>query len=157
MVAGAATIALAGPWRAEPVPPATSTSEPTPPPTPPAPAEPDLVGVTVEGDLVMIDPETGAIFRTVYQGLTIPRADHTTIGLTVTRDHAFADVAHVPGFPPDQPLVRESDPTEILRISLAGGTATRVADGVQPAVSPDGQTLAYGSLPSPTAPATAWT
>lgn len=151
VVVGAAVAVYAAPWQPmppvvtpsptlEPSPTPDVTPEPTVEPTPtetPEPVDPPIVALTDTGALVMVDPETGAITRTVYEGLSTD--DPWKTALTVSPDLLYAFVSHVVATEPGTRW-------EILRISLANGSAELVAEGIQPAISPDGSTLAYAGV-----------
>lgn len=124
-----------------PEPTETPTEDPEPDgtatPPPDAVVVPTLLALTVEGDLVELEPGTGAVVRVVTSGLSV--YDPGKIGLAVAPDGTRAwvttwDDAQV------NPL--------LVEVSLADGARRTVGVGVNPAISPDGSTLAYpGPLP----------
>lgn len=128
-----------------PTPTLAPAPSPTPSPTPtttqtPTPVDPPIAALTTGGDLVLLDPESGAVTSTVYEGLTT--TDPWKTALSVSPDRRFAYVSHVVSS-------EQGRGWEILRVSLADGSADPVAEGINPAVSPDGATLAYtGDDPS---------
>lgn len=151
-VSAAAVLAIgavvyAAPWRVPPPPPAdtpepTATSEPAPTPTPtetpepteePPTATPAPYAITSGGDLIELDPETGAVVRTVAS------SPDWTESLSLTPDRRYAYVG----------AMSYSDegadwPGEIQRVSLADGAVETVLTSANdPAVSPDGTRLAY--------------
>jgi hypothetical protein len=148
LVAGAAVAVVALPR--DPIPPVdppaptdtptpttdpTPTPSPTPSPTPtPEPVDPPIAALTTGGALVLLDPETGAVTSTVYEGLTT--SDPSKTSLTVSPDGLFAYASRVVS-------TEVGTAWEILRVSLASGSADLVAEGIMPAISPDGATLAY--------------
>lgn len=163
-VVGIAVAAWAvGTDREPPTPPAQTTAVPTPtptaepsptveptpvptadlglPPVEPVPTPP-LVAVTGDGEVVLLDPATGER-RLVVGGISTD--DPGKVAVTVDRSGSVAYVSHSTG--PDARY-------EILRISLTSGTTEVVAEGLGPALSPDGGTLAYAgpdaSLPEGT-------
>ena len=86
--------------------------------------DPPIVALTTTGDLVFLDPETGAIL-----GTHPAVADETPFGPAwVSTDQTFAYV------------VRDG---EVRRVGLVDGGVEVVAPGYAPAVSPDGRLLAY--------------
>lgn len=138
VIIGAAALVNAAPWDTTPVPPATPTPAPTqdhnPEPTPdhtpeptgePEPTEPPIVALTTNGDLVLLDPETGEIIEVVT-------SDESLRGpISLTEDRSFA----YPG--------RDGPPSDVVRVSLADGSTTTVVEGHSPSLSPDSRTLAY--------------
>ena len=157
-VLGLAVAVQAAPWEPDPVQPAVTatpspsttpsataqpspqpTAQPTPEPTttqptattPPVVATPPIVGVTTDGAVVTLDPGTGAVLTTLYRGVVT--TDPSKVGIDISPDGTVAYVSQT----------RDGDRLEILRIDVATGTSETIASGVEPAVSPDGRTLAY--------------
>lgn len=144
VVVGAAVAVYAAPW--QPVPPVVTpsptlepsptpdvTPEPTAEPTPTETPEPDLpaiVGLTSTGDLVELDPESGEVGETYLTGLADPSRT------TVTVDRATGVVFF-------DRLNEGTGRYEVVRLSLDTGDPQVVAEGFEPALSPDGRTLAY--------------
>jgi len=118
----------------DPVPAPTPSQTPTSTPTPEAPSEPPIVAVTEAGAVVLLDPQSGAPVATVMEGLSTE--DTAKMALTVAPDRSAAYVSQA---------VRTPDETrlEIIRVPLDGSPAEVIAEGMQPAISPDGRTLAY--------------
>lgn len=117
-----------------PSPAPTPSETPTTSPTPDPPAEPPLVALTNAGEIVLLDPQTGATLQTVMSGLSTE--DPAKIALTVAPDRTTAYVSNIV----DRPTGSER---EIVRVSLDGSSSEVIAEGMQPAISPDGATLAY--------------
>ncbi len=145
VVAGVAAVVHAAPWQA--VPPVQTpaptvepspTVEPTPDtsPTPdPTPAETatanPIVALTVAYELVEMDPDTGEVLR------VIATDDAWTGPISVSPDREYAYVGAAGDVTFDS----------IYRVSLRDGTADVVVEeGSDPAISPDGRTLAYVGL-----------
>lgn len=140
--------ALAGDGTTGPVPAPPATSDPAPTATVPAPRptkpEPEpsatapsvvtlapLVGLTTSGELLALDPSGGAAPRVVTTGL--PGYDPAKTTITVSTDGAWAYLSVV-----DEATADRS----VLRVGLTDGAVERVAEGMHPALSPDGRTLA---------------
>lgn len=97
-------------------------------------AEEIAVAVTADGRLVVLDSVSGAEIRELMDG--IPTDDPAKNDIAVTPDQREAYVA-VPG---DE----SGEGTDIVRVPVAGGEPeTVVTDAGSPAVSPDGDTLAW--------------
>ncbi len=133
-------VVYASPWQTPapaetPTPPPTvdPTPEPTPEPTPsqtPTPdALPPIVALTSQGALVPIDPATGEIGEPYVSGLPLWRDG----SVTIDRVHQVAYVG----------LSHDDGPGTIVRVSLEAGTWEHLAQGEDPALSPDGTVLAY--------------
>ncbi len=124
----------------EPTPSATRTSAPVPrptaTPTPTPPAVPSPVALTAAGELAELDPVTGAAVRTIA-------SDPEWSGrVALSPDRTYAYVTAL-GDPAD------SQAPEVQRVTLANGAVTTVASpGQDPAVSPDGTSLAYVAVDS---------
>lgn len=151
----AVAVQAVGSDREPPAPPAQTTTTPSPEPTaepsptpteepsqaPVEPATPaSLVAVTGDGEVVLVDPVTGERSAAVADGISTD--DPGKITVTVDAARTVAYVSHSTG-----PL----GTYEILRVSLTDGTAEVVAEGLAPALSPDGQTLAFTG-PDPALP-----
>lgn len=125
----------------EPTPTTTPSQEPSQPPTEPGPAP--LVAVTGDGEVVLLDPATGQRLVTVTGGISTD--DPAKVAASVDVQRTVAYVSHSTG---------PQGAYEVLRVSLTDGTTDVVAEGLGPALSPDGRTLAYAgpdpSLPSST-------
>ena len=99
-----------------------------PPPT--TPGRPGVVAVTADGALVVLDPSTGAVARTLVASgvvgdeIAVPRGGNTVY---------FA--------------AARGCTDEIESVPLAGGTPALIAPGVLPAISPDGTRLAFARNP----------
>lgn len=152
-VVGIATVVYAvAPWQ-EPLPPADPTpvvtpsrtpdpprpsTEPrTPEPEPVATADdallpPPIVAITSGGDVVELDPTSGAVTRAVIQGL-----EGTWGRSSLSPDRRALYAARALG----------AGPWEVVRISLVDRSVTPVAIGYDPAVSPDGRQLAFAGGP----------
>lgn len=104
-------------------------------PPPGAPAE--IVAATSDSRLVVMNAETGAVLRTLADGL----GAGTTIAVTPDRERVFFDRPNSP----------ESDPPrELLTVPTSGGEVSRLIGGAgQPAVSPDGRLLAFVRYQAP--------
>lgn len=117
----------------------TPTTTPTPTPTPTPTSEPPvvaarpLVGLTWDGRLLLrlLDPGTGEVRSEVAPDIGLPAG--RTLAVTPDGTAAFVTAA---------PVDRGWD-SLLYRVSLADGSAQQVADGWDPAVSPDGRTLAF--------------
>jgi WD40-like Beta Propeller Repeat len=108
------------------------TEEPSATPTP-TPVEPPIVALTSAGDLVLLDPATGATQRTIA-------SDPSWTGpITVDPNREYAYVG-AEDFSPGT-----TDPETIDRVSLSDGSAEDLLAGYGPAISPDGRTLAYSA------------
>lgn len=127
----------------EPTPSLQPTPTPAPPPStaeptvaPPAVVEtPNIVALTVDGELVLLDAATGERVALIRDGFTPLRdgvAPRGHLALTPDRRHAF--VSEPPA---------DGGENTIVRVSLEDGSRQDVAFGYSPAVSPDGRTLAY--------------
>ncbi|MGH9026103.1 MAG: TolB family protein [Acidimicrobiia bacterium] len=101
----------------------------------------EVVAVTTDGRVVVLDSATGAEQRTLAEG-ALADADGPAVatdGKTVYFMRAINDVGC------DSDGDRALDPVpEIARVSVNGGAVDTVATGVRyPALSPDGRYLAY--------------
>lgn len=112
--------------------PPTPTEPPTPTPT--APDRDDVaVMVDADGRVVVIDATTGDEVRELLDGVRVDDPASNDIAMTPDRAAVFVVV------PPDEP----PGTSDIVRVPVDGGQQETVAQGTVPAVSPDGQTLAY--------------
>jgi len=100
--------------------------------TPAPAARPGIAAVTTAGALVLIDPATGNITRTLVSGGV------TGGEIAASPDGSVIYFAQGAGCRP-----------AIEKIPAAGGTPAAVVTGSLPAISPDGTKLAYASEPSP--------
>lgn len=116
--------------------PTTDTPDdgsPTPSSPDPGPAQDTAVAVQADGRVVVLDPATGEEVRELLAD--VPAGDPASNDLAVTPDGSAAFVG-VPAEDPD-------GESEIVRVPIAGGEPETVAQGSMPAISPDGETLAY--------------
>lgn len=146
VVIGAVTLVNAAPWNTAPIPPATPTptQDPTPDPTPdasptPAPEEtapaqtPPPLGLSVNGDLVELDPTDGSVVRTIA-------SDPGWVGpLALDRERGTLYVTRHRGWDSDE------WPGTVQRVSITDGTIVDIGRGRSPALTRDGRTLAYVS------------
>lgn len=107
--------------------PSTSSTRPgSPGGAPSSPARPKvLVAVTTAGVLEDLDPSTGSPIRTLATGATGDELSVTPDGSSVYFEAAVGCMH------------------QIERVGVAGGSASVVATGSSPAISPDGTKLAY--------------
>lgn len=130
---------------ATPTPTDEAQSEPAKEPTPEPEAEPrNAFALTLAGDLVELQPENGAVTRSVA---TSPLWQDSS--LVISPDGAYAYVEAFNPMSDDGP----EWPGEIQRVSLdpsepegAATVETVVASATDPALSPDGGSLAYLSV-----------
>jgi hypothetical protein len=111
----------------------TVTTTAQPPASPAAsavPVPPGIVAVTTGGALVLLDPATGMVSRT----LAPAKVDADEISVSSAGVVYFA--------------VRHGCSDEIESVPVTGGTASEIATGSLPAVSPDGTKVAYAVEPS---------
>ncbi|PSO47422.1 MAG: hypothetical protein BRC32_04425 [Actinobacteria bacterium QS_8_72_14] len=95
-------------------------------------AEESAVALTANGQVAVVDTTTGKPLR---QLMSVPTDDPAKNDLAVTPDRRTAFVTR-PG--------SAGQPTDIARVPVSGGEPEIVAtDASSPAVSPDGETLAY--------------
>ncbi|PSO51635.1 MAG: hypothetical protein BRC31_06390 [Actinobacteria bacterium QS_5_72_10] len=95
-------------------------------------AEESAVALTANGQVAVVDTTTGKPLR---QLMSVPTDDPAKNDLAVTPDRRTAFVTR-PG--------SAGQPTDIARVPVSGGEPEVVAtDASSPAVSPDGETLAY--------------
>jgi putative cell wall-binding protein len=95
-------------------------------------AEESAVALTADGQVAVVDTTTGKPLR---QLMSVPTDDWANNDLAVTPDRRTAFVTR-PG--------SAEQPTDIARVPVSGGEPEIVAtDASSPAVSPDGETLAY--------------
>lgn len=118
---------------ATPSPTAEPTPEPTPTPTDDAGAGDAAVAVLADGRVVVLDPASGEERRELLDGVPVDDPAGNDVAVTPDGSDAFVVV------PPTDP---QGD-SEIVRLPVDGGTSETVAHGTVPAVSPDGDTLAY--------------
>lgn len=143
VVIGAAAIVNAAPWQNPPPPAETPapTVEPTPSETPePKPSQtpardalPPIVGLTVDGALLELDPDTGQTLRNIANDpdWSGPLAlDRERGHVYLTKDLGW-DSAGRPG--------------TVQRVSITDGTVVDIDRGRSPALTRDGRTLAYVS------------
>lgn len=96
-------------------------------------AEETAVALTRDGDVAVVDAGTGEEVRQLLDGVATEDPAKNDVAVTPDRDAAFVTR---PG--------GATEPTDIVRVPVAGGEAEVVAtDASSPAVSPDGETLAY--------------
>jgi hypothetical protein len=95
-----------------------------------APAPPGLVAVTTAGALVVLDPATGAVARTLVPSGVV--GDEVSVQSNGTVFFA----------------VKSGCSQEVESVADTGGTASPLVAGSLPAVSPDGTKIAYASEPS---------
>ena len=122
--------------------PSVSPVQPTPTPTPTAvdgPYPDTFVGITTEGDLVLTSAGDGSeIVVATAEELSGGRPfDSADIALAPDRSSVWVAL-HLRGR--DSAL---GSVGELLRVPLDGGTPQPVIQGYRPAVSPDGQKLAF--------------
>lgn len=128
-------LALAGCASAGSVRPATrAASSTTAPTTASATAPPPVVAVTGAGVVEVLDPRTGIQVRTLATGAT-----GDEVVLSPDRSTVYFEVAHG--------CARQID-----SVPLGGGATSFVADGTDPAVSPDARYLAYARQPDLSTP-----
>jgi hypothetical protein len=113
--------------------PASSSpaSTPSPSSTPSAAGPPAVVAVTKAGALVLLDPATGSVARTLVPGGVL--GDEISVspgGSTVYFARSHGCTTHVESVP------------------VTGGSATVIAKGSLPAISPDGTKLAIAREPA---------
>jgi hypothetical protein len=102
-----------------------------PPTSPPAPTEPGIVAVTTHGALVVLDPSTGSVIRTLAgSGVLGDEISVSPNGSTVYFAHGTA--CH----------------PEILSVNVDGSGTAPITTGELPAISPDGTKLAFTRQPS---------
>jgi WD40-like Beta Propeller Repeat len=107
-----------------------STSAAATAPASAAPPPPGLVAVTAAGALVVLNPATGAVARTLVAGGVV--GDEVSVQGNGTVFFA----------------VRRGCSDEIESVADTGGTPAAITAGSLPAVSPDGTKIAYASEPS---------
>jgi WD40-like Beta Propeller Repeat len=95
-----------------------------------APVPPAMVAVTAAGALVVLDPATGTVSRTL-------------VAAQVVGDEVSVSPAGTVYF-----AVQKGCKDEVESVPLAGGGTTEIAAGALPAISPDGSKLAYAIQPS---------
>ena len=115
--------------------PTTPAPEPTPeqtpdPTAPPVTTDRPLVALTPEGRLVRLDPDTGEAREEVVSGLGV--TPDATVAVAPDGESAYVQIDAADGELPS-----------IIRVSLLDGTTQDVASGWDPAISPDGTTLAF--------------
>jgi WD40-like Beta Propeller Repeat len=110
--------------------PAPGASPASAPSAPAATGRPGVVAVTTGGAVVMLDPSTGAVARTLVASGAIGD-----------------EIAVSPGGGTAYFAAARGCAAEIESVPLAGGTPTVIAAGVLPAVSPDGTRLAFARNP----------
>jgi len=123
-----------GGGNAQPVVTVTKTAPGTPgtsPSSPAAPAMPGIVAVTTAGALVRLDPATGSVTQTLVPGGVI--GDE----ISVSSDGSTVYFAQQSG----------ACDRSVEKVSINGGTATPIAAGTLPAISPDGTQLAFAQEP----------
>jgi hypothetical protein len=89
---------------------------------------PAVVGMTLDGTLENLDPGNGAVVSVIARGLV------SDAGLVMAPDRGSVYVGQVTSEQPDGVAA-------IVRVSLADGSVQHVAQGWDPAISPDGQWL----------------
>jgi hypothetical protein len=95
-----------------------------------APVPPGIVAVTTAGALVVLNPATGVVSRT----LVAARVDGGEISVSAAGVVYFA--------------VRRGCSDEVESVPAGGGSPSEIATGSLPAVSPDGTKVAYAVEPS---------
>jgi hypothetical protein len=96
---------------------------------------PGLVAVTKAGALVVLGSRHGQVLRTLVGGGV--RGDE----ISVSPDHSTVYFS-----------VQHGCLGQIESVPVAGGSPTVIADGTEPAISPDGTRLAYATAPLQTGP-----
>ena len=105
-------------------------ASPTPTPTPDEPNA--IAAVTAGGDVVLMDPESGEQIDQVLGGISTD--DPAKNGIAISPDGQTIFVVRP---------AQELSENEIVRVDRESGESEVLANGGAPAVSPDGQTLAY--------------
>jgi hypothetical protein len=113
--------AAAGPSSPAPAPSASSST--------PVAAEPGIVAVTAAGALVTLNPASGAVTKTLVPSGVMGD------GISVARGTVYFAVRH-------------GCTGQIESVAVTGGAPVQLANGMLPAISPDGSKLAYARQPS---------
>ena len=92
-----------------------------------------VVVVDADGRVVVLDAGTGDEVRDLLDGVRVDDPASNDIAVSPDRTGVFVAI------PPDDP---EGD-SEIVRVPVDGGEPETIAVGTAPAVSPDGDTLAF--------------
>lgn len=110
----------------------TTTAQPSASPSASTSAAvpPAMVAVTTAGALVVLNPATGVVSRTLVAG------------------HVIGDEISVSPAGMVYFAVRHGCTDQIESVPVAGGGTTEIASGTLPAVSPDGTKLAYAVQPT---------
>lgn len=95
-------------------------------------AERVIVAVDAQGRVVTLDPESGETRDVLLEDIPVDDPAKNDIAVTPSGDAAYVV----------RPSETETDPT-IVHVPLDGGDPADVAQGLAPAVSPDGERLAY--------------
>lgn len=97
----------------------------------------EAAAVTADGRAVVLDAETGTVRRELLDDVRTDDPAKNAVAVTPGQTHVYLTL----------PPATAEEGQQIVRVPFAGGEPeTVVADGFAPAVSPDGQTLAYGVL-----------
>lgn len=118
----------------------TATS-PSPAPATTATAQPQqteadedvVVAVDADGRVIVLDPATGDERDQLLEDVPVDDPAGNDIAMGADSRHVFVVV------PADEP----SEDAELVRIPVEGGEPETIAAGTAPALSPDGETLAY--------------
>lgn len=120
----------------------TETSVTTPPPSTSTTSEPGgaprpahAVAVSEANAVVVLDTADGRVVRTLFEAP--PQPEGTVAGVSLSAD------GRTVWFSFRGPSC--DSPGAVHRVPIGGGPAEKVADGMSPAVSPDGRLLAYAA------------
>ncbi len=141
LVIGRSSDDTAEPTAATTTRPDAASPTPSPQPSPERADPPSAYALTLAGDLVEVEPQSGDVIRTIATSPYWEQSD----ALAVSPDGAYA---YIEAFSESDPA-GPAWPGEIQRVPLAEGAteiATVVTSATSPAVSPDGTTLAYLSI-----------
>jgi WD40-like Beta Propeller Repeat len=130
VAAGGASTAYASLGRPAPAAPATGHRPPAGPSGPAGEGRPDIIAVTNQGMLVVLDPLTGIARKILVRGGVLPGAVSVSPG---GRTVYFA--------------TRHGCEGTIESVPAAGGRVSVIAPGALPAVSPDGTRVAFVRMP----------
>jgi hypothetical protein len=116
-----------------------ATAEPITPPTTPVPSPPrSLIAATRDNRVVTVDPATGAVLDELITADDLVAGawimDHRTVLARGIDGDVYVEV--------EIPYSGEPKP-RIYRLPADGGAPEFVTEGFAPAISPDGETLAY--------------
>lgn len=137
-LAGALTACTTGPGNGTgPSPTATGTATPTATPTgspspSPSPDVPPVAAVTADGEVVLLDLSSGDVTQVLLEGVDV--RDPASIAVDVSPDGESVVVTRPSG---------GETPGDVVSVLTETGQTEVLASGWSPAVSPDGETLAY--------------